>query len=297
MHSYLRAIGFSDVKDGREIKDLIQDIFYEYDERNVAKEDKGRAFVEYSKDFGLEMGITVCGSLDREGFHQEYYYPYLRGNGITTKEDLIIEKRGGSESYSGVCEDMRVGISLIFYLQNAAKYKRENVLGKLLNPNISTTFSGLSLHGKILLPVEKNEEQIRSDKEAARKRSRLIAEARKGDEEAIESLTLEDIDMYSMVSRRIQEEDVFSIVETYFMPYGMECDQYHILGEIKSIQKVRNDYTKEKVFQMNVACNDMYFDICINEKDLIGEPEVGRRFKGSIWLQGYVNFPENFSES
>lgn len=293
MHSYLRAIGFSDVKDGSEIKDIIHDVFYEYDVRNATKEDKGRAFVEYSKTFGPDMGITVCGSLDREGFHQEYYFPFLKGSGITTKEDLVIEKRGGSESFCGVCEDMRVGVSLIFYLQNIAKYKRESVLGRLLNQNISTTFSGLSLQGKILLPVRKDEGQMISDMEAARKRNRLLAEARKGNEEAIESLTLEDIDMYTMISRRIQREDVFSIVENYFMPYGMECDQYHILGEIKSVQKVRNDYTKEKVYQMNLECNDMNFDICINAKDLIGEPEVGRRFKGAIWLQGCVNFPEN----
>lgn len=293
MHSYLRAIGFSDVKDGSEIKDIIHDVFYEYDVRNATKEDKGRAFVEYSKTFGPDMGITVCGSLDREGFHQEYYFPFLKGSGITTKEDLVIKKRGGSESFCGVCEDMRVGVSLIFYLQNIAKYKRESVLGRLLNQNISTTFSGLSLQGKILLPVRKDEGQMISDMEAARKRNRLLAEARKGNEEAIESLTLEDIDMYTMISRRIQREDVFSIVENYFMPYGMECDQYHILGEIKSVQKVRNDYTKEKVYQMNLECNDMNFDICINAKDLIGEPEVGRRFKGAIWLQGCVNFPEN----
>lgn len=293
MHSYLRAIGFSDIKDGSEIKDIIHDVFYEYDERNAAKEDKGRAFVEYSRTFGPDMGITVCGSLDREGFHQEYYFPYLKGSGITTKEELAIEKRGENESYCGVCEDMRVGVSLIFYLQNVAKYKKESFLGKLLNQDITTTFSGLSLQGKILFPVLKNEEQIKSNREAERKRSRLLAEARKGDEAAIESLTLEDIDMYTMISRRVQREDVFSIVETYFMPYGMECDQYHILGEIKRVQKVKNEYTKEKVWQMNLDCNDMNFDICINAKDLIGDPEVGRRFKGSIWLQGRVNFPEN----
>lgn len=148
MHSYLRAIGFSDIKDGSDIKDIIHDVFYEYDERNAVREDKGRAFVEYSKAFGPDMGITVCGSLDREGFHQEYYFPYLKGNGITTEEDLVIEKRGESESFCGICEDMRVGVSLIFYLRNAAEYKKESILGKLLNQKISTTFSGLSLPGE-----------------------------------------------------------------------------------------------------------------------------------------------------
>ena len=54
------------------------------------------------------------------------------------------------------------------------------------------------------------------------KKKQMIAKARMGDEEAIEKLTLEDIDMYSMVSQRLLQEDVFSIVDTFFMPYGME---------------------------------------------------------------------------
>lgn len=43
---------------------------------------------------------------------------------------------------------------------------------------------------------------------------------------------------------------------------------------------------------MTLECNDMDLDICINEKDLLGEPDVGRRFKGVIWLQGNINFPD-----
>ena len=41
---------------------------------------------------------------------------------------------------------------------------------------------------------------------------------------------------------------------------------------------------------MRVNSNDLLFDICINEKDLYGIPEVGRRFKGNIWMQGKINF-------
>ena len=46
---------------------------------------------------------------------------------------------------------------------------------------------------------------------------------------------------------------------------------------------------------MTLDCNGLEFDVCINENDLLGEPQVGRRFKGVIWLQGYINFPEEFS--
>ena len=50
--------------------------------------------------------------------------------------------------------------------------------------------------------------------------------------------------------------------------------------------------TLEEIYQMTINCNDLIFDMCINAKDIYGEPMIGRRFKGSIWMQGYINFPE-----
>lgn len=292
MHSYLRAIGFSDLRKGSDIERLLQEIFEEATERKSARQNAKSSFMEYSKTFGKDIGITLCGSMDEEGFHKEYYFPYFKGEGITTKEDLVIEKRSENDSFAGVCEDMRVGVSLIFYLQNAADYMRENILNRLIGENITTTFSGLALQGKVLLPICKTDEQLRSDMEATRNRSHLIAEARKGNEDAIENLTLEDMDTYSMISKRLQQEDVFTIVDSFFMPYGMECDHYHIMGEIKAVEELENTFTRERMYRLSLECNDMDFDVCINKLDLQGEPEPGRRFKGMIWLQGRVNFPE-----
>ena len=99
------------------------------------------------------------------------------------------------------------------------------------------------------------------------------------------------MDTYSSISRKIHNEDVFSIVDTYFMPYGVECDQYSVLGEIQNCRLVENNFTGEKVYQLTIDCNELIFDVCINEADVFGEPQAGRRFKGIIWLQGYINFP------
>lgn len=106
------------------------------------------------------------------------------------------------------------------------------------------------------------------EKKSVARRSQLMSAAKNGDPEAIESLTIEDMDLYSMVSRRVYKEDVFSIVDTFFMPYGMECDQYQILGNIEYCQRVQNMVTDEYVYQMTLECNDMYFDVCVNAKDL-----------------------------
>ena len=106
----------------------------------------------------------------------------------------------------------------------------------------------------------------------------------------MEHLTLHDMDIYSSLSKRIMKEDILSIVETSFMPYGIESDQYMVIGEILNCIKSENNITKEVIWIMTLNCNDLIFDICINEKDLIGEPKAGRRFKGRIWMQGRINY-------
>ena len=60
--------------------------------------------------------------------------------------------------------------------------------------------------------------------------------------------------------------------------------------EILSYKKVRNKRTQESVYQMKILCNDVEMDVCINEADLLGDPDEGRRFKGNLWLQGAINF-------
>ena len=158
------------------------------------------------------------------------------------------------------------------------------------NLTTSVTLSGLSLSGTILLPVVKDERQMKSEKEASDNRKMLLNAARNGDQTAIETLTLDDIDMYSQVSRRLANEDVFSIVDTYFMPYGIECDLYSIMGEILAVRRRKNTMTGVEMYQMKLNVNELQFDVCVPADSVMGEPEIGRRYKGTIWLQGYINF-------
>ena len=125
---------------------------------------------------------------------------------------------------------------------------------------------------------------------AAKNRDELLEAAKNGDEDAMESLTIEDLDLYSMASRRATREDIYSIVDTTFMPSGIECDQYSILGEIKEVVCKKNRFTGEEIYDLKVECNDLYFRVGINKMDLLGEPLPGRRFKGKIWMMGTAHF-------
>ena len=153
--------------------------------------------------------------------------------------------------------------------------------------------AALSVDGMILMPIQKDEKQKKKSNQSKQDRLQLMQAARRGDENAMETLTLDDMDIYSSVSRKILKNDVFSLVDTCFMPFGVECDMYSVVGEILACEKTKNDYSKEELWLMTISCNDLVFDVCMNAQDLYGEPAVGRRFKGSIWLQGYINFPEN----
>ncbi len=293
MHSYLRAIGFSDIVEKKDFNKILNRIFEDSDNSNAAEIRDGCLFTEISKEFAQNMGIVICGEYSKENdYSMEYSYPYFKGTGVTSNERITVEKHAEKDSYAGVCEDVKVGVSLIFYLNNVSEYINEKRLGTLDKQSLSITLSGLSLSGKILLQINKSEKQKAYTKKLSSDRNKLITQARNGNEEAIESLTLEDMDTYSMISRRILREDVFTIVDSYFMPYGIECDQYSILGEILECEEVENEYTKEHVYIMKLNCNELIFDVCINKKDLLGEPSVGRRFKGEIWLQGNINFPK-----
>lgn len=293
MHKFMRAIGFSGLTDRREQQKLITDIVLNASHRSYTSNGEETILAEFCEDFAKDMGIAVCGEFDEnDKFTYDYFYPYLRGTGITSCEDVSVERHADKESYAGVCDDIKVGVSLIFYLQNMVPYVKAQYENVLPIRGTTLTLSGLSLKGNIILPISKNDMQKQKVQKASKNRNQLIDAARKGDEDAIESLTLEDMDTYTTISRKILTEDVFSLVDTYFMPYGVECDQYSIMGEILDISLRVNKITREEIYVMHLSCNDLQFDVCINKKDLYGEPQVGRRFKGIIWLQGYINYPE-----
>ena len=289
MHKFLRAVGFSNIRK-KDLDIILEEIIEHPDVMRVTKDSIGNEFSEILKFYGDNMGIMVRGSYDENDVFQiNYYLPFSYYDGVSTQEQIDIEKHAEKESYAGVCDEVRLGVTLIFYLQNVADFLSEH-RGNIHTKSLyGASLSALSVEGKILLPIQQKilEKQMANNKLETRKK--LIAEAREGNEEAIENLSIQDLDMYSQLSKRIRKEDVFSIVSTSFMPYGIESDQYSILGEIIELEEVINPITEEKIYSMEVECNDMHFRLIINQNDLLGEPAVGRRFKGSIWLQGTVS--------
>ncbi|MGN1266530.1 MAG: DUF3881 family protein [Dorea sp.] len=292
MHKYLTAIGFGNLDSKKKIYEILTEVKDSFSHHELIYAEEELDYCEFQKEYGAGIGIAVFGEMDLdECFEREYYFPYFIGTGVSSYADVIVEKRIDRNAYVAICEDVKIGINLIFHLQNTIEYMKEqrfNLTG--IKSNTSVTLSALCNGGTVLLPVKKDAVQVKQQQQEVHNRMMLISAARSGDQNAMESLTLDDIDIYSKVSKRLITEDVFSIVDTYIMPYGVECDRYSILGTILELQKMENEYTGEELYVMKMEVNELQFDLCVPVKRVVGEPAVGRRFKGNIWMQGKINF-------
>lgn len=277
------------MKSRKEVENLLRYVQDKGTERYLAKVDAKSTIAETYLEIAENIGVAVRGEYDENGaYHVEHYFPYLKGKNVSTKESVTINKRVDTDAYTGMCEDFRVGVSMMFYLQNVTEYL--SVGSPEVCPDGEVTLSALASDGKIILPTVSMKNAPVDEVVDPSGRMQLMEAARKGDREAMEALTIDDIDLYAKINKRLKTEDIYSIVETTFVPYGSESDNYAIVGIIERVQEVRNAVTDEILIVMDLRCNNILFPVCINKKDLLGEPKAGRRFRGNVWMQGIVNF-------
>ena len=291
LHKFLRAAGFSVYQKRKDVKALIRCLSKDASRSKCVQLDRDSSIYEIKTEVAPGIGIAMYGELnEKEELEVEYYYPYLFSSQITSRADCSIQRHTEKETYAGLLDEYKVGISLIFYLLNPMEYRELKQEQEKPVKIESVCLSALSVHGKVLLPIRKTAMQIERAKVASRNRDNLVEAAKNGDEDAMESLTIEDIDLYSQASRRVVKEDIYSIVDTCFMPSGIECDQYSVVGEIQEVLLKKNRITGEEIYDLCLECNDLSFRVAINKQDLLGEPLPGRRFKGKIWMMGHAQF-------
>lgn len=290
MHSYLRAIGFSNCKSRHQLEDIYRCTLDSPNRKIMTTISVDTSLLQFEKDFGKNFGISLIGEYDISGaLSIEHYFPYLKGQRIMQFENISIQEQTDKESYAGVCEDYHLGMTIIFYIINIADYAKSKWLNYSNRKITNVRFSGLCINGTILLGMHHTKQQIAIESKGRNRRNSLLDAAHDGDMDAMEQLTYEEMHTYTSISSRIIKEDVLSIIDTSFMPCGVECDHYMVIGNIYAVQKLMNNYSNEFIYDLLVEANGLIINVCINESDLQGEPRVGRRFRGEIWLQGVVD--------
>ena len=285
MHKYLRAIGFSRYKGRREERKLLQMIEENPTDTRMGIME-GELHIMNTTEFGPGFGVkSMYYADDPDGEVLEYYFPYVNSDVVSTNRACEIERHSSELSFSGSYDEAGMELSVIFYLNNGvemADYGNKNQ--ELHIKGVSLT--ALARSGKILLPLYKTDNDENKSKATSQTRNRLLEAARNGDEKAMETLAMADMSIIQNIQTRILKEDVYTMVDTCFMPYGMESDAYLVIGEIQKASKVRNRVTGEECWQLVMDCNGIRMMVMLNAEDLLGDPQPGRRFKGEVWLQG-----------
>lgn len=290
MNRYFRAIGFLDNFSREDYERIVESITYRSEnleeiEKNHPKYILMDKCLEYSKD----IGICVRVIKDSKGnIYRESVFPYYKNTNMTKEDNCSFEKKISGEEFIGVYEDINLSENVYFFVQNADEiYKIRNIKDTKCKIGIS----GLSIAGNVILPIKKNDTEIEDTRNFHKKRVNLLSKAYDGDQGAFAAVKHEDILTNVTVSEQIFVEamDIYTIVDSSFIPCGAECDLYSVLGDIADYKRVENSVTKEGIYLLDVLVKGVTIKICINEKDLFGEPQKGYRFKGTVWLQGFIN--------
>ena len=293
MHKYLRAIGFSEITTKKQIEDFLEKNLNETRIISTYKTIDQRVVGQYQILVAQTIGIDVMGEQDKDGkVRIECYFPFLKGYDYTLIQECTIERHSDKETFAGIIDDDRLGISIIFYLININEYKKVIHSKDIQAIKIDRIFlSALSIEGKIILPIEKKSIPTTNFQ------SRIIKNNNLNEEKNIDVIKndmlndeYDGFSMYDSVNERYKKEDLYSIVDTSIVPYGIECDKYMIVAEILSVSYKENTFSKEQLVEMRLNALGLVFNLVINEKDLQGEPKPGRRFKGVVWLVGDVEF-------
>ncbi len=293
MHKYFRAVGFSEPMKPLDRDNLIDDVINKASSRaHISLDsDSDEMLSELRLDFGDGYGAAVVGTFDGEDhFECEYLYPYLAGSMISSLEEITVEEQIQGDTFAGVVDDLNIGSTLIFRVLNGIDFVKSGFVQRKAIPMSSVRLSALSINGKILFPIAKSNSEMATIHNEERAKKVLLNRARNGDEEAARSLSMMEMETFSVVMNSLDTEDIYSLVDNTFMPTGYECDLYSVLGDIESSRETINPYTLDKIWIMTINCNGLQFELCINDKDLLGDPTPGMRFKGIVWMQGIVGF-------
>lgn len=289
MQRCLEAIGFSSTnKKWKDIDNILKQAVDNPDCSYVIGRDKEDTYIEYIKYFGKDIGIVVRGFLDdRNEVIIESWAPYIDTSNKTEIIEVDIDKDDKDEYYA-VCEEEETGNEIVFYLQNVVDF-----LSIEDNSEISVSGAyivGLAEIGTIILPIEKDFMDKVMECEQDKLYRTLVRRAREGDNEAEQILQLQQDQMTETISERLNNEDLYSVVEGYFLSDDEIELTYDLLGTIQKIEIIRNNITNEKIYKLNLNAMGTNIDVCINKKNLLGIPTKGMRFKGKCWIQGRIVF-------
>jgi len=295
---FLRSVGFTRTKFFEKIDQIKKEVIEAPDKRVIFGCGEEGTYVEYYKMYGEGIGVLVRGIMDDdENVTVESCEAFA-----TMEEDIAVNKfivEFVNNQPVIVFEDIGTGNELVFSLQNKIDYFRDEQGFIDFGRSVLFTqergiekrkvnFCAMSVYGAIILPVYKDiQEDVEFSEDEAYYKS-LVLRFKEGDDEAEEMLKIYAEETSYVISERLKDEDLLSVVEGYFLPMEDNETDYSVLGEIVALDRTFNEATGEEVIKLTLDITGSCIQLLINSRDLTGYPMLGMRFMGTCHLRGSV---------
>lgn len=291
MMLYIKALGFSEFNTKEKAEKLVSEVIQNPNSRYISNYKTDEIKVEYYKEFGDDFGLMVRGALSEDEELTIYsLIPFATGSTLIDTHELDVIKGDDHDIYNVFCEEMRSGTPVSFFLQNVIDYFEIDEEEEVFIDGVRLV--AFSVEGTVILPIDKDEEDLILEAEEDDLRQELLEKARNGDEEAMQLLEDEAVESSEILQERLKEEDLLSILEGFFVPLEDSDDIYSILGNIEEVSQAVNRLTEERLYILKVSCMNLAFDVYINMMDLTGVPSPGMRIKCTSWIHGLVEFDD-----
>ena len=287
MHDYLRSVGLKTCTTRKQLHELTDWVLQKPGRVNVVPVGEDGSLAVAERDFTGGAGISVVGEIDEDGaLVPEYYFPYISSGLISSEAEITYEHQKTKSALIGMCEDYRLGMALIFTVRNLGEVLKNELNGPFALPFTKVAVSALCSDAMVLLPVEQTKKvEARVQNDEARK-SKLMEEACNGSISAIQELTNDEMDKYRRIMDHLHDTDIYTLVDHFFMPHGMESDQYYFMGTISGAEEFTNELTDEKFWRITLESNGIPLTAAVNAADLQGIPAPGYRLKCHAWILG-----------
>ena len=140
--------------------------------------DEGQQCLRNADGSGPGLGISIVGELNDDGdFEREFYFPYLESNIVGSTEECSVQRHTEKETYSGMVDENKVGITLIFYIQNFLEFREKCWIKSITQRSDPSAFPVCPSEERSFFR-SKSQKQIQKAKVAAKDRSSLIEAAK-----------------------------------------------------------------------------------------------------------------------
>lgn len=145
MHKFMRTVGFSMYQKKQDMAKLLKRLAKEAEMTGRLAEQEGSRFCELRTEVAPGMGVAMIGEMSPKGtFSREYYFPYVKNPDVSSEAECSIQRHTERETYAGLLDEYRVGISLIFYMENSMEYRMRRSARQPVQPK-GAALTGLAV--------------------------------------------------------------------------------------------------------------------------------------------------------